>query len=433
MMTRFLKSIVFAASLGCSVTTVAQVGPTSVDPWEDGRAFYSEGNYGEARRYIIEAIQRDPDVPLYYLGLARCEYWLGHFDAAVYYYDVYLNDLASVPVANRRDADMPESVRGERDAANAARQSPTSSASAPQAAVAARAAFDARIQEGPILTSTGGGAVAMYEGMLRSGYANPDLDEVRERLAAAIMDEAGGVVVDHQPALPVLTLTQWETQLARLEWWLALVPSAGGSANGSLPPSAVDATTAESLGRRARVQAHIALANGQVQYLNQNYAAAAEHFRSAFELQSDLIPAHIGRLNALARLGNAAHTAEPEIARMASQLERYAPDSIGVADVYFAAFASQRGDAEAAADALGALLGIPGLEPATPRSSNSIPMGAQSIPTPPRPTSTNTRANPAAPGLAPGPSSAPASATPPVEGLPANQNDQAPPQQPTGL
>lgn len=359
---RIARSALLAGALAASAfiapDAAAQVGPTVENPWQQGRAFYGEENFTEARRYIIEAIQREPNVAIYYLGLARTEYWLGHFDNAVYYYDIYLVDLAQQIPSDVREADMPSRVRGEREAANGARTMPTASPQAPQASTAARAAFDARVTEGPILTSTGGGAVAMYEAMLRAGYANPDLVDVKERLATALLREAGEVVGDHDAALPVLSLAQWQTQQERLDRWLALTPDVASATNG-IPPSAMDPAVASTLNRRARVRAHVALCGAQIQYLNQNYTQAAEGFRSAFELLPDFVPAHMGRLNALVRLGNASETAEPEILRLENQLQRHAPNSVGLADVYRAAFAAQRGDGEGAARALGTLLGIP--------------------------------------------------------------------------
>lgn len=402
---RRLKSLALSALLMLGASASAQVGPQSQNPWEEGRTFYGEGNYSEARRYIIEAIQREPNVPIYYLGLARSEYWLGHFDSAVYYYNVYLVDFANTPMPDRREADLPANVRGERDAANAARTNPETVAAAPPAVVAARAAFDARVAQGPILTSTGGGAVAMYEGMLRAGYADPDLVDVRLALANALMSEANGVVDDHAAALPVLTLAQWQTQLARLQWWLGLTPDTANP-NGSIPPSAMDPTVASSLNQRARVRAHIALADAQVQYLNQNYAQAAEGFRSAFDLKADLLPAYMGRLNALARLGNAAHTAEPEITRFEGQLQQHAPDAIGTADVYRAAFAAQAGDSQAAAASLGNLLGISGGAARATTNGRALPASTYTIPTAPRaPTTTAAPGTPA--GLPAAPQTAP--------------------------
>lgn len=358
-----LRRALVAAPLALLLAVPAAAQAPDVDnPWELGRDAYRAEDFESAARFIIEAIHREPENPQYYLGLARTEYWRGRYDIAVHYYDIYLGELASRVSPNVREADRLDRVREERDSANAARSNPDAAAEAPSGPASARAVVEARLEEGPILTTTGGGAFALYQGMLRAGYAHPDLVQIRSRLAAALLMEADGVVSDYEAAIPQLSLVQWETQRERFAAWRTLVQApeiaAPVDANSAIPASALD-PAAVSVDPWARAAAHMALCDAQIQFLNQNYAEAAEGFRSTLETMPTLIPARMGRLNALYRLGNAAGTVATEIDELEALIDRYAPVADGTADVYRAAFAAQSGDSVGAARRLATLLGIP--------------------------------------------------------------------------
>lgn len=355
-----MRAIWLGALAACallSADAAAQV-PDSETPWETGRELYRDENFDEAARYITEAIQREPENPQYYLGLARTEYWRGRYDLAVYYYDLYLGPLAAMIPSSARSADRPDRVREERNSANASRPNPQAPVAMPQAHASARQFVETRLSEGPIMTSTGGGAYAQYRGMLAAGYANPDIAQLRARVASALLVEADAVVSDHDTSLPLLTLNQWQTQRARFEAWRSLSPPPAGASTTSIPSSALD-PSARPVDPQVRADAHIALCDAQIQYLNENYAQAADGFRRAFDLMPNLLPARIGRLNSLYRLGNSSSTVESEIAALDTAVSRHAPVSQGIGDIYRAAFAAQRGDVSGAARTLGRLLGIP--------------------------------------------------------------------------
>lgn len=349
-------------TLACLAAPAWAQAPDVDDPWELGRQAYAAEDFEAAARYITEAIQREPENPQYYLGLARTHYWQGAYDAAVYFYDIYLGELAHRVSPTVRAADRIDRVRQERDSANAARPDPESDVAQAADMANARDFVQTRIDEGPIVTTTGGGAFAQYQGLLAAGYAHPDLVQLRSALASALLDEANDVLSDHETALPHLSLQQWETQRDRYEAWRTLVQApeigAPGEPTTDIPATALDPAAAV-VDPWTRADAHVALCDAQIVFLNQNHAEAAEEFRRAYELMPSLVPARMGRLNALYRLGNAAGVVEAEIAELEALIDRYAPVSTGTADIYRAAFASQRGDAAAAARRLGNLLGIP--------------------------------------------------------------------------
>ena len=128
-----------------------------------------------------------------------------------------------------------------------------------------------------------------------------------------------------------------------------------------IPDSALDPSISRST-QHVRASAHLHFAEGQIQYLNQNWGQASLSFANAVEELPDFVPARIGRLNALYRAGNAAGPALDEVTELAEVLERVDRANAGVAQIYAAAFAAQREDTAAAADAIGALVGLERVE-----------------------------------------------------------------------
>ncbi|MFT6397013.1 MAG: hypothetical protein ACJAYU_001757 [Bradymonadia bacterium] len=184
---------------------------------------------------------------------------------------------------------------------------------------------------------------------------------MRERLSNAIVAEANTVVSDHQASIPSLSLVQWETQRDRLAAWQGFAQPVQNYFS-DIPASALDPAL---VGRdqASRVQAHLQFAQAQIQYLNQNWGQASLSFATALESLDDFVPARLGRLNSLLRAGNAATAARTEVDELEALLRRVDLANVGIASVYRAAFAAQRNDSIAAADALGALFGLerPGL------------------------------------------------------------------------
>lgn len=350
---RSLLGGAFVVVLGLGGAAAAQVGPDVADPWSEARALYAAEDYANALPYAVEAVQREPDRAEVYLGIARILFWMERYDEAVFYYDIYLVDLAdnlgpSVPARNRVDV-----VRQERDAANGARRDPSAAPSRSSGVEAARSGLVSRLDSGPVLTPTGGGSWSMYEGLLRSGYADPDLTDLRARLADALLAEAQGAVNGRVAAMPALPYDQWLTQRQRWVLWQQLTGPAA-PAQGTALPSTIDPAIAATLARPGGdVAAQIALCDGQLAYLNMAYETALDAFTAAVTASPELLPAHLGRLNTLHRLGDApASDIDAALNAFAAAVQD--PDD-GVVALYRAVFAA---DAGRSAEAVEAMIGL---------------------------------------------------------------------------
>lgn len=332
---------VVAMSLLVAAPAAAQVGPEEADPWQRGRDLYRAEQYTQAVPYLIEAIHRDPARGEYYLALARTYYWADQYDLAVLYYDLYLDTFAgraelTAVARNRRAA-----IMDERDAANAARRTPATPAALPEAQSTIRAALDAKLGEGVAMTATGGGAVALYQSLLRSGYANPDLAGLRARLRTALLDEAYLFVPARARSMPALSLQEWETQRRRLQLWRELAGGSGGGSTADLNRASVAADVAE----------------GQIAYLNQDFDRALSLFRRAHGADAAYMPGILGALNALYRSANGISGWQTLLA----DAERAAAGDAATASmlpIYRAAFLARSGDKDAAAATLGTVLGL---------------------------------------------------------------------------
>ncbi len=335
---RSMLRCLFTVCLACLATpALAQVGPDVVDPWEDARSLYREGDYEQASRYIVEAIQREPREPRYYLGLARTQNWLGEFDLAVFYYDIYLVDLVAELPDNLDRRDRVDAVRAERDSANGQRDEPDAPLVLPPAQEAARAALEERLVDRLGMTATGGGAAAMYGTLLRTGYARPDVLSLRERLAAALVAEVRAEVDAGRALLPVLSFPAWQLHEQRLLRWLEL---------GMDDPV-----------EQSRVGALLALVSGQLQYVNGNAVRALEQFDAALAADRQLLPAYTARLNACVQVGSSCTPDAPRYLDEArAAVDAGDPANMGYLDVYAAALAARAGRERAAAEALLELL-----------------------------------------------------------------------------
>lgn len=334
MRTRLLVAAIAVFGVwGVPSSSSAQVGPDVAEPWEDARAFYRDGDYEQASRYIIEAIQRAPREPRYYLGLARAQNWLGNFDQAVFYYDIYLNDLAAELPPNLDRRDRVDAVREERDSANAQRDDRDAPLVIPGGQDAARAALDDRIAQGPGMTATGGGAYALYQNLLRTGYARPDLGDLRRRLGQRLIGEVRADIGERVARMPLLAYPAWGVHEDRLDAWQTLEID-----------DAVEAS---------RVAALRAFVAGQRLYLNENAVQALEQFDSAIAADAQLVPAYVGRLSACLEASVGCGSDGPRfLAEALDIVDRLDPARLEWLAVFEAAFAARAGDDAAAADAL---------------------------------------------------------------------------------
>ncbi|AWV89803.1 tetratricopeptide repeat protein [Bradymonas sediminis] len=170
-------------------------------------ASYNKGDYADAAEKYRAVIQADPEQAIAYRNLARSYFWQGIYPDAVAYYDFYLR-LAP-------DADDRGQVQSERrlSASRAGEQiwrTPTSQAEA-------RDALSEAIEDGHAYRAGAGGAWGIYQTLLRTGYAQPELAGLKRRLVRKLLNEYEGLLVPdaNQPA-PRMELDDWNLQLDRL-------------------------------------------------------------------------------------------------------------------------------------------------------------------------------------------------------------------------
>jgi tetratricopeptide (TPR) repeat protein len=347
-----LYAFLITMLLGTTAGEPVAYAQTAAERYDEARQLYRDRDYANALPVIIASIQQDPGIPEYYLGAARTWFRLENYDAAVLFYDIYIDYFG-----NRLPASTPANngvarAREERASANSERPNPDAPVPEPPGQAEARAAMLARIAEGTGLTANNGGAVAMYDALMRAGYARPDLLQLRIQLMDCLLAEAQLFVPPHQAMLPSLSLEQWTTQRERMRRHQSLLPAASDA--GEVVGRPVEANESDP----ARAMLH--MAEGQMQFINGNWDRAAENFQLALVADGSMLPAHMGLLNAWYHT-NRGRT--PEVAAALSQfrmlVEQNEPDSIAMIGLYDAAFAAQSGERELAVRTIGEMLGLP--------------------------------------------------------------------------
>jgi hypothetical protein len=187
-------SILLALSLfgllALPVTVSAQVGPDEANPFQRGRELYNSEQYAQAIPYLVEAAQREPSRGDLYLALARSAHWANNFDLAVFYYDIYLGRFADRAELTAPPRDRKDKIAQERDSANKGRKNPSAPAKGPEAQETIRTALLAKLEDGVALTNSGGGAHALFQSLLRAGFARPEITDLRNKVRAALLEEA---------------------------------------------------------------------------------------------------------------------------------------------------------------------------------------------------------------------------------------------------
>jgi tetratricopeptide (TPR) repeat protein len=177
------------------------------DAFRRGNSAYNSERYDEARELYIKAVQADPERPAAYRNLARAYFWLDQYAAAVLHYDHYLR-LAP-------EASDAEKIKSERRLA--ADRAGESVWTLPESQQLTRTALDKALEDGAAFTEGGGGAWGLYQTLLRTGYAQPDLAQIRMRMARRLVDEYEAVLaVEAGQPTPNLSLADWQVEIARL-------------------------------------------------------------------------------------------------------------------------------------------------------------------------------------------------------------------------
>ncbi len=176
---------------------------------EQATAEYNQGNYAQAQRSFIQAIQSTPQDASLYRSLARTYFWQNDYVAATAYYDFYLRLAAS----NATDL---EQVQGERRLSATRSGNQVWQLSDQQRLILD--SLDDQLDDGRAYTPGGGGAWSLYQSLIRTNFAQPELITIKKRLVRRLFDEIEGRFVTpvDQPA-PQLELDDWKTQRERME------------------------------------------------------------------------------------------------------------------------------------------------------------------------------------------------------------------------
>lgn len=319
----------------------AQVGPDVEDPWNRTRELYRQGDWQNALRYATEAAQRDPDEPRYYLAIARIHFYLQNFERAIWFYDTFL-ELTETLGVDYPDASSRERARGERISAQSRLADRSAPIEEPTTFRQVREAFIERLDAGPAVEGSSGGAWGTFQSLLRVGYAAPDLAELRARFEEAARAEGMAIFEEAAPTLPALSAEAWRAQLVRFAEPSRRLPA-------PLPFDGGAASTEPELdeGERERL-AYVALIDGQLAYLRQSYAQATTSFREATELTPQNTLAWCGLMNALLAQRQ---TAPRELRQALAEMLEHV-DEAALRAFYQAAVYEQSGDSDDAARTL---------------------------------------------------------------------------------
>lgn len=319
----------------------AQVAPATVqDPWSLARDAYRNQDWSTARRLTAIAAQREPSEPRYYLSLGRIAFQQGLFEDAVWFYDIFI-EYAQLGGHQFTGSYAVERARAERDSANTRRDHPENKAREPDAQVRVRDVLYARLKEGTVLSDTGGGALATFESLMQVGYANPDFTQLRAAMDAAANAEASRYLQGDEPHFPALSYEEWQRQARRYDVTQRLLPPAIPFDGGEAVPAPPSKNTA-----------YRSLAEGQMQYLLQNWSNAERLFRAAVEAMPALELAHHGLINAMLAQDE---PALPALREAITQLESLRTSSVAVR-VYHALYDAAANDAAGAAKRIHALV-----------------------------------------------------------------------------
>lgn len=157
---------------------------------DEARDAYNGERYKEAIRLYTSAAQVDPGARALkgtpYRNLARCHYWLGNYDSATFWYDVYLK--------NWPKADDAADIQAERENTNGRRADPDKP-------VKLDIIYDRNLRElteiirtrlknnAEAWTTQGGGTASLYALAIKRGYTMPELSSWADTLTGQLFEE----------------------------------------------------------------------------------------------------------------------------------------------------------------------------------------------------------------------------------------------------
>jgi tetratricopeptide (TPR) repeat protein len=175
---------------------------------KSGNTAYNGGDYASALRWYTQAIQADSNQATTYRNLARTYFWQDQYAAATSFYDHYLR-LAPA------DALDLEQVKAERKLAST--RAGEDVWTIPDNQRLARQALDSELQTGKAFSEGGGGAWGLYETLIRPGYVQPDLAQLKSTLTRRVLDEFEGLLQPQgNDLVPQLSIEAWQMQSQRL-------------------------------------------------------------------------------------------------------------------------------------------------------------------------------------------------------------------------
>lgn len=275
-----MRSALITLALAAALSAALPARASADTPLQEAQRHYSAGDYAAAEGVLTRAIQANPLQRDYYLGLARTLNLMERFEEAAFVYMLYLNhaDLNS-------SGDRPsQRVLQEYAGVQSEREHPERAPAPPETQEAALTVLEERMETGPIVSGRAGDAWGFLETLLRTGYARPELQLIRENLADSLRRELLTASPLDATLLPSLSWEGWELQELRLERLRQL-------------DEELSATNPEYTPRAEGLDLIDHLATGQLKALQGEHEAALAAFKEAVATAPDSAAALTGLLN----------------------------------------------------------------------------------------------------------------------------------------
>lgn len=202
-----MKPIVLLMSLGFVLISLPVFAQSYDVAMRRANKEYNAGKYEKSATQYRKAIQADPTKPDPYRNLARAYFWVENYSSAVAYYDFYLQ-------VNKSAKDILQ-IRKERNLANQRAGKSVYRRSKSQTKV--YKTLKNQLQGGGVFNNKGG-SFGMYKTLLRTGFAEPLLIEVKAQLSQRLLDEFDVQTLPKKgEILPLISLESWKIQSDRLE------------------------------------------------------------------------------------------------------------------------------------------------------------------------------------------------------------------------
>lgn len=210
-MNEWMKERGFSLLIAIVVTLVSSTAWSLT--WDESmkvaNTAYNKSDYEQAIRSYVAAIQTDPVRAAAYRNLARSYFWLDRYSEATVYYDHYLR------LADPQAADIKQ-VTAERKLS--ASRTSDKVWTLPEDQKLALGVLKKELDAGRAYTPGGGGAWGLYETLIRTGYAEPNLAQIRSLLARQLLNEfEAGLIPASTDLVPRVSLEDWQLQAERLD------------------------------------------------------------------------------------------------------------------------------------------------------------------------------------------------------------------------